>query len=88
MIHILGVPDSSKYQRVERKVEELHSGQIRPVQKWKFHGGQSNAALRTFYLFSTLLATTADFFLLFGKYLIGIEWLNYYVGKIGGQRLA
>lgn len=51
MIHILGVPDSSKYQRVERKVEELHSGQIRPVQKWKFHGGQSNAASPSNFLF-------------------------------------
>lgn len=39
------ITGSAKYEGFESKGEELHSGQVGPVQKWKFCAGQSNATL-------------------------------------------
>lgn len=43
-----GITGSAKYEGIETEAEEVYSGQVGPLQKWKFCAGQSNTTLSNF----------------------------------------
>lgn len=59
-----GIIGSAKYEGIETEAEEVHSGQVRPLQKWKFCAGQSNTTLSIFFSFFFWFSLQLCYFIL------------------------